>query len=185
MSSALFRRHRCLSDARTNPHFSFFPPSPFPGPNSRPYSANNDNNRQRLDSGHEMIFHRHSRIFSSSSSHVIPTLSHVHSPPRTHVVTPPPRCNSPFLPVSFSLSLSLPLFFFTTFSSRLSYPSFYSSLRSPLSFSLCLSLLPSARFGPCRRQPRKRGTTDRKREGRERERERRRMRMRMGLVVER
>lgn len=118
-----------------------------------------------------MIFHRHSRIFSSSSSHVIPTLSHVHSPPRTHVVTPPPRCNSPFLPVSFSLSLSLPLFFFTTFSSCLSYPSFYSSLRSPLSFSLCLSLLPSARFGPCRRQPRKRGTTDRKREGRERERE--------------
>lgn len=140
MSSALFRRRRCLSDARTNPPFLLFPPSPFPGPNSRPYSANNDNNRQRLDSGHEMIFHRHSRIFSSSSSHVIPTLSHVHSPPRTHVVTPPPRCNSPFLPVSFSLSLSLPLFFFTTFSSRLSYPSFYSSLRSLLSLSLSVFL---------------------------------------------
>lgn len=167
MSSALFRRRRCLSDAKKGhqpPPFSTF----------SPLSQGQIRAHIRLIMiiigkgsipGHEMIFHRHSRILSSSSFvHVIPTLSHVHS--RTRVVTPPPRCNSlsPSSP-SHSLSFSLFLSFFTTFSSRLSYPSFYSSPHS-----LCLSLLPSARFGPCRRQPRKRGTTDRK--GREREKER-------------
>lgn len=113
MSSALFRRRRCLSDAkkgRQPPPFSTFSPLSqsqicahiirlimiIIGKGSIP--------------GHEMIFHRHSRILSSSSFvHVIPTLSHVHS--RTRVVTPPPRCNSlsPSSP-SHSLSLSPSLF---------------------------------------------------------------------------
>ena len=106
----MFRRRRCLSDAKKGhqpPPFSTF----------SPLSQGQIRAHIRLIMiiigkgsipGHEMIFHRHSRILSSSSFvHVIPTLSHVHS--RTRVVTPPPRCNSlsPSSP-SHSLSLSCP-----------------------------------------------------------------------------
>ena len=139
MSSALFRRRRCLSDAkrgRQPPPFSTF----------SPLSQGQIRAHIRLIMiiigkgsipGHEMIFHRHSRILSSSSFvHVIPTLSHVHS--RTRVVTPPPRCNSlsPSSP-SHSLSLSPPLFFHYVFLS-----SFLSVLLllSPFSLSFSLAL---------------------------------------------
>ena len=70
--------------------------------------------------------------------------------PHTNAVTLPPRFNHPL--VSLSLSLSLSSFL---------HPSFYSSSISSLSLSLSL-FCPRLSVHPCRRQPRKRGTTDRK-----------------------